>query len=219
MNIQDVLKIVLRHIKLVVIIPVVCVIAVSYYSYAMLPSTYTASAKLYVLNKIYTDSTISYNDLNTTSMLSNDYTLLLKSRHVLQAAAEELGQDNLNGCSIACAVEGESRFLTITVTGHNREIVAPVANALSNAFAAAAMDYLKVENVRIVDEALTPARPSGPARERYVLGAGGIGLIVAVLIALLLESMNTRIRTSEDIEKHLKITVLAEIPKVKLEEQ
>lgn len=218
MTIQEFFKVLLRHIKLIVIIPVVCIIAVSYYSYTRMPSTYTASAKLYVLNRIYTNSAINYNDLVISSMLSEDYSTLLTSRRVMQAAAEELGRDNLGGCSISCAADGESRFLTITVTGYDREMVAPVANAVSSAFAEAAMDYLKVENVRIVDEALTPSMPSGPPREKYILYAGGISLVIASMIALLVEFGNTRIRTSEDIEKHLKLTVLAEIPKVKLEE-
>lgn len=218
MSIQEFFKILLRHIKLIVIVPVVCVVAMSYYSYTRMPSTYTSSAKLYVLNRIYTNSAINYNDLVISSMLSENYSTLLTSRRVLQAAAEELGMDSLGGCSISCSADGESRFLTITVTGYDRNMVAPVANAVSSAFADAAMDYLKVENVRIVDEALTPGGPSGPARDRYILYAGAAGLAAAIVIALLLELGNTRIRTAEDIEKHLKLTVLAEIPKVKLEE-
>ena len=58
-----------------------------------------------------------------------------------------------------------------------------------------------------------PRSPSAPKKLRTVLIAAFIALLLCVFIVELIEILNTTIRTVDDVEKKLGLTVLARIPK------
>ena len=69
--------------------------------------------------------------------------------------------------------------------------------------------------VRIVDQANTPEEPVLPRRMRnYAIGTVGSGMFALALV-FGLEIFNTRVRTPEDVKRHLRIPVLGVVPNVK----
>ena len=70
------------------------------------------------------------------------------------------------------------------------------------------------ENITIVEPATVPNYPSGPNKTKIVLTATAVGVVLAAGIVLLLEFMDNTIQSSDDIEKHLGIPVLAQINKL-----
>lgn len=74
----------------------------------------------------------------------------------------------------------------------------------------------KIANLRIIDKAQLPGSPIKP-RKRFNLAVGMMmGLLIGLGIAFLLESINTTLKTSEEIEKLTTWPVLAAIPKFDL---
>ena len=70
-------------------------------------------------------------------------------------------------------------------------------------------------NVRVVDAADVPPEPILPRKLRNILLAlFGSGTLSLVLV-FLLEALNTRVRTPDDVTRHLKIPVLGIAPRVK----
>ncbi len=67
-------------------------------------------------------------------------------------------------------------------------------------------------SVQMVEAAVAPRRPEASAFPRFGAAAGFAGLILGIFAALLLESMDDRIRTAQDAERALGVPVLAQIP-------
>jgi polysaccharide biosynthesis transport protein len=80
------------------------------------------------------------------------------------------------------------------------------------------MSSLRSTAIHIVDIADTPTFPSRP-RTRFNQAAGaGIGLLIGLCAALILEALDTNLKTMSDIEQALQLPLLAAIPSVKTEE-
>lgn len=79
------------------------------------------------------------------------------------------------------------------------------------------MAGLRSSSVHIVNNADIPAFPSSP-RMLISVGSGlGIGLVLGVILAFLLEAMDTNLRTISEIENVLQLPLLAAIPQVENE--
>jgi capsular exopolysaccharide synthesis family protein len=79
------------------------------------------------------------------------------------------------------------------------------------------MAGLHSTSIHVIDSADLPTAPSSPrTRFNLMLGAG-IGMLIGVVLALLLEAMDTNLKTMTDIERTLQLPLLAAIPEVDTE--
>jgi succinoglycan biosynthesis transport protein ExoP len=67
-------------------------------------------------------------------------------------------------------------------------------------------------NIQVVDHALPPDRPVGPQRARNVLLTALFSLALGIGLALFLEYLDNTVRSVEDVEKNLRLPLLAMIP-------
>ena len=72
-----------------------------------------------------------------------------------------------------------------------------------------------VENVNVIDQAEVPQAPSGPPRAMYTAAAFLAGIFIAVAIVVIIDMVNTRVRTPEEAEELLGVPVIGRIPKIK----
>ena len=80
------------------------------------------------------------------------------------------------------------------------------------------MSSLHSTAIHVVDSADTPLNPSHP-RTRFNQAAGaGVGFLIGFCIALILEALDTNLKTMSDIEQALQLPLLAAIPSVNIEE-
>ena len=210
MTIADILDIVFKRIKILVIIPVVFFAASMFYSFEMVAPTYTSTTTFMVLNQTYYDS-ITYNDLMIGEVLISDYQFLAQTRTVSKTAAESLGYESTAGCSISISPVSNTRFVNLSVTCTEPEKAANMANAITEELSKRIADIMKIDNITIVEPALVPKTPSGPIKSKIVLTATAVGLVIAAGIVLLLEFMDNTLQSSDDIEKYLGVPVLAQI--------
>jgi len=77
----------------------------------------------------------------------------------------------------------------------------------------------KIDNVLIINPAITPRRPSFPDKNRNYAAAIAIGLVLGVAMALITENIDTSIGRVEDIENFIKVSVLGVIPFCSREEE
>ena len=210
----DIFKAIFHHIVLVVIIPLFAVIAAAYVCWNVIPKTYTAETTLYVLTRSDTES-LSYNELTVSTQLVNDYQELAESRRVLSGAAEMLGLDfeqMKKEFDISVDSTTSTRLITLQVTGESAAQVANLANAVATQLAECILDVTNVENINVVDQAVPPIEPSGPKSLQIIAVAGAAGLFLSVMFAIILEMVNVRILTREDVQEYLGVSVLAQIP-------
>lgn len=74
---------------------------------------------------------------------------------------------------------------------------------------------MQTNNVQIVDYALVPTRPIGPARSQRVIIFTLLGLLVGMGLALFRERLNKTLRTRRDFERLLEIPFLGHVPIVR----
>lgn len=67
-------------------------------------------------------------------------------------------------------------------------------------------------NIYVVERALTPDYPIGPQRTRSVAIAGALALAFGIGLALFLEYLDNTVRSVDDVEKTLRLPLLAVIP-------
>lgn len=221
MTLLELLHIIRKHLKLVIILPVCFAIAAALFCWVAMANTYTASVSMYVLanSSSNTDSspvTLS-TDLSASQMITNDVAELIRSDRVLSETADALGMDKeeLESYSVGVTSASDTRLITIEVTGHTPNSAAAIANGLANTTNTVAQEIMDIEAVNVIDEAAIPTSPSGPNRTLYVALALFAGVLVAIAIVVLLDMINTRIRKPEEIEDLLDIPVIGRIPLIK----
>ncbi len=212
LTLRDILKAILERIGFVAIIPAVVVIITAFVCWNVLPPTYTATTTMYVLNRA-SEETISYTDVNTSTLLVNDYQALASSNRVVDGAANMIGLENLEDYKVSISLQSSTRLISVDVEGTDPAMTANVANAIAANLSECILDVMKVGNISIIDAAVPPSEPSGPKSLRNTALAGLIGLVLSVCIVVLIEAMNTKIRTADDVQEFLKLPVLTQIPK------
>lgn len=211
LTLRDAFKAVIDHIVFVVVVPFVAIAVTAFVCWNILPPTYTATTTMYVLNRA-SDETISYTDVNTSTLLVNDYQALASSNRVQDGAAGLVGLENLDDYKVTISLQSSTRLISVDVEGMEPAMTANVANAIANKLSECIVDVMKVENISMIDIAVPPDEPSGPQSLRDTVLAGVIGLIVSVGIVVSMEALNTRIRTADDVEKLLSLPVLTQVP-------
>ncbi len=93
-----------------------------------------------------------------------------------------------------------------------RDLYEAARNSLVQAQTSETLDASKVSNVRIVDEATLPDERTSPRRTRLTLMAAFAGLIIGFGFAFVREFFDATIKSRDEAEKKLGITVLAVVP-------
>ncbi len=217
MTLLELLTLLRKHLKLVIMLPIVCMVAMGLASVLMMNDTYTATTDMYVLasSEGSNSSSALSSDLSASQMLTNDVATLLQSDRVMTDAADQLGLPNLRGYDITVTSESTTRVVTLQVTSSDAQGSANVANALADCVSNVAQEVMNVESVNVIDEAPTPEAPSGPNRILYVAVAAMAGLFAAVAIVVLMDVIDTRVRSAEDVEELLELPVIGRIPEMK----
>ena len=214
MTLLELLHLLRKHLRLVVLLPVACALVMGVYSYLFMRNTYTASTSMYVLalNQDTTASNSLSTDLSASQMISNDVSTLLTSDRALAETAEDLALEDLDDYDVSVTSETTSRVIGLTVTGPDPQTAADVANHLVANVSGIAQEVMSIESVNPIDQATAPEAPSGPNRPLYVAVALMAGLFLAVAIVVVEDMLNTKVRGQEEVEELLGIPVIGRIP-------
>ena len=213
MTLQELLIVLRNHLRLVILMPLLAAVAAAGIA-VFLPNQYTASTTMYVLvtSGDSATTTTSSSDLTASQRITNDVATLRKSDRVKADTASDLGLADLRGFKISVTSSTTSRVITLSVTGSNAQSAADVANAMVKNTSDIAQSVMEVKSINAIDNAAAPTSPSGPNRPLYVVVALLAGLLMAIMIAVLEETLNTKVRNSEDAEELLGVPVIGHIP-------
>lgn len=216
MTLKQIFKLILDRIYIIVAVPLIAVIATIVVVFNFVDPSYTASTTIYVLNK--TEESLTQQDLNASLALTSDYQEIAMSYAVLDAVALEFGYPDKahlrEDYDVAVAPISDTRIMKISVTGKNRELVDDVANSIGHHFKINAMKIMDLDNIEVVDKAQEQTEPSAPNKIASVIIAAVVAFVLTLAIVLLVEVLNTTIRTPEDVENVLGLPILAKIPKM-----
>lgn len=215
MTLLELLGLLKKNLKLVVILPLVCAIGMGAYAFVGMEDEYTATASMYVLAKQDESASNLNASLTASQLVANDVATLLKSDRVRDLAARDLGVKSLAGFEISVTSETTSRVLSVSVTGDDSKQVAELANSLAQNVSGVAQDVMQIEAVNVINLADAPILPSGPSRMLYIVVALFAGLLMAIAIVVITDMLNTKVRSADEVEELLGIPVIGRIPAVK----
>lgn len=215
MTLLELIKLIRKHLALVVALPIVCAVATAAFAWLALPNQYSSSVSMYVLTKASAEGSLASTDLSASQQLANDVATLITDERVAEDTASALQMDSLKGYKISVASESTTRIVTLTVTGESAQSVAIIANQLAATTDSVAQEVMDVQAINAINEAKEPAAPSGPPRAMYTAVAFLAGIFLAVAIVVVIDMVNTRVRSVEEAEELLGLPVIGRIPTIK----
>ena len=203
----------------IVLVALVFAIAAFGYSAFLAKKEYQSTSRIYVVSRQNQDNNaLTNSDLQAGSYLVKDYREIILSQNVLTQAIEELKLDMTPAelsKKISVSVPTDTRILSITAKDGDPKEAARIANGLRNVAAEKIISVTKVSDVTTLDEAEVPQSPSSPNIRRNVLLGfiAGTGLMVVLMVVV--EVLDDRVKRPEDIEELMGLTLLGIVPDIK----
>ena len=98
--------------------------------------------------------------------------------------------------------------MKITVQSTNTEIAKNIANEVPEVFGSELKRIAKVDGIEVIDDAIKPTSPIRPNKIKNMLISAIIATVISIFIIVLLEYLNNKVKTVDDVEKTIKIPVL-----------
>ncbi len=207
-----------RKLQIVLIIAIFLVVGFIY-SYILLVPEYQSTTSI-LLAKSNTQgenaSTITSTDVTLNQKLISTYSALLKSESVLTEVINNLGiektieelEDN-----ITVSAKEDTEIIEIRVADQDAGIAQRIANEVAQVFITKiAQEYYNMDNVYVVDEAQVEIEPYNINHTKDLLIFACAGIMIAIIYVLIANMLDTTVKSKEDIEKKLGLTVLSSIP-------
>lgn len=214
-DLREIISLLVRRLWLIILAGIVIATATFLISSYFVTPMYQSTTSIYVMNRRDSSSAITYNDLQTGSQLTKDYMTLVTSRPVTEQVIEKLGLDlshselvNL----ISVVNPSNTRILEITVKYPDPFMAKQIVDEVRLASAVHISNVMNIDQVNVVEEGNLPVYPSEPNVLMNTALGGMLGIMLALLIIILIYLQDDTIKTPEDIEKYLNISVLGTIP-------
>ncbi|RHR05245.1 polysaccharide export protein [Clostridium sp. AF20-17LB] len=187
--------------------------AAGVYTKKLIAPHYQSTSMVYVLSKETTLASLA--DLQIGSQLTKDYSVIIKSRPVLQEVIDKQNLDlTTDGLGEMITIDNpkDTRILSITVEDiepmRAKAIVDEVTKSASNYIG----DIMEMVPPKVIEDGVVAVKPSSPSVKKNA-AVGGLGLAVLVCGLICLKTvLDDTIKSEEDIEKYLGLSVLAVIP-------
>ncbi|MDY4836165.1 MAG: Wzz/FepE/Etk N-terminal domain-containing protein [Lachnospiraceae bacterium] len=213
-DLVELLGVILHNLWIIIVSGVIVAAVTLLVSYFIITPKYESVTKIYVISKTNAD-TMTYSDLQAGSTLTKDYKELVKSRPVLEEVLAETGIDvelkNLEA-QITVEVPQDTRIVSITVEDKDPYEARIIADSVRIAASKHIREVMDTEAVNVVEEASLPIEKSSPSILKNTAIGYAVGLFLAIAIVIINYIMDDTIKTPDDVEKFLGVSVLGSIP-------
>ena len=182
---------------------------------------YTSTTRLFVSTP-QTDGTDAYQGGLFSQQRVSSYATLITGQAIAERVVERLDLDASAGDiadKLDATVVPETVILQVQATDPDPEQAQRIAQATASEFVAyvgqletVGRDRRAPITVTVVDRATLPEEPTSPNIPRTLALALLLGLLIGVGAALLRETLDTSVRTSDELEKETEAPVLGSIP-------
>jgi capsular polysaccharide biosynthesis protein len=222
------LKQVLRVLKLkawfIIVFILVITSAVGVFSVSYMKPVYEASTKLVLKSNGETDGKlVNYDSLLANVMLIETYRDIVKTPGLMEKVVEAYPEINMTPEQLILKVKVNSsnnQIISVQVRDDSYNNAVQIANAVSIILVQEIPKIMNINNVSILDQAANMSNPK-PVTPNTPINIA-IGFILSALISmsvvLLREYLDDKVRSEEEIEKVLGLSVLTVIPKMKKKE-
>ena len=215
-DLREYFSIIKKKWYIMAILCVICVAISSVYSFFIAKPVYQAETTLIVkTEKVEGTNTVSSDQIKTTQQLALTYGEIIKSRKVLEDVIKNLNLKESYGSlssKISVSTVTDTQIIKVSVQDTNKSNAAKIANEIPKVFAKEAIRIADANGVEVIDKAQTPVNPVSPNKKMNILIAGVLGVMIGLFIIFIIEFLNTKIKTPQDIEKELGLPLLGVVP-------
>lgn len=204
-----------KKIAIILTAIVAALLAFGVSSFVLTPE-YSSTTRIYVVNRNQSENAgLTNQDLQAGTYLVKDYKEIILSQDVLEKVISNLKlEQSGKGLSkkIQVTVPVDTRIVSIVVKDDQPEEASRIANALREVAAEKIIKVTRVSDVTTLEEARPALTPSSPNIRRNTLLAFLAGGAVMVILILLLELLDDRVKRPEDVEEVMQVALLGVIP-------
>lgn len=176
---------------------------------------YTSTTKIYVLNRASEEAGLTSADLTSSTQLTKDYQQLILSRTVLEQVIVNQNLDiTYDGLAdkIEVTTPVDTRILSIMVSDPDPKAAKDIADEVRKVSADHIQQVMDIQSVNTVEEANLAVDPTSPSMKKNSLIGGALGILLSMGIIILIFIIDDHIRTPDDVERYLGLSVLGTIP-------
>lgn len=202
-----------RRILVIILTAVIFAGAAGSYSYFVADPVYESTSRLYIQTQ--STSITSLADIQMSTVLANDYVVLIQSRTLCQEVIDNLDLDmgyKALQSKMTVTNPEDTRILNISIRDDDPQISTIIANEVARVAKKKISDVMKTDEPSLWETAIVPEHPIKPAKVKNTMLGGMIGAFLAALVVIVLHLMDDAIRTPEDVERYLGLTTLSSIP-------
>ncbi|HSQ89122.1 YveK family protein, partial [Romboutsia sp.] len=162
---------------------------------------------------------ITDDQYRVTEKLAVMYGEIIKSRIVLEPVIDNLKLDETFeqlSEQITVSPVKDTQIISISVQDTNPNKARDIANEITKVFPKEAKRITKANGVEVIDKAIVPNSPIKPNKVMNVAIAAVLGIMIGLFVVFLIEYLDNKIKTPQDIEKYLGLPILGVIPNEKL---
>ena len=204
-----------KKIAIILTAIVAALVAFGVSSFVLTPE-YSSTTRIYVVNRNQSENAgLTNQDLQAGTYLVKDYKEIILSQDVLEKVISNLKlEQSGKGLSkkIQVTVPVDTRIVSIVVKDDQPEEASRIANALREVAAEKIIKVTRVSDVTTLEEARPALTPSSPNIRRNTLLAFLAGGAVMVILVLLLELLDDRVKRPEDVEEVMQVALLGIVP-------
>ena len=215
-DLRELFKLLLKRAWIIVLCAVVLGAGVLAYTVNFVTPQYEASVTMYVNNiSNKDDSYVSSADLAVALKLVTTYVNIIQSDRVLDKVIKETGlalsANQVRGM-ISAEVVGETEMFNVAVTTPNPQMSADIANAIADVAPEEIAEIIEGSSAKIIDYARVPSGRSSPSYSMSTILGALIGAVLAVIVIVVYNMLDVRVKNEEDLAKICTVPVLGVIP-------
>lgn len=179
---------------------------------------YESTATLYIIREnenVTTSSGEAYNEFTLALKVANDCTYLLKSRTVAEQVIDDLRLDMTYGelrGMVSVTNPTNTRILEVTVTADTPETAKLIVDRLCEVGRQHIAQAMGFEQVNLYEYGALENMPANSVNKMIYLVVAVAAAAVVYLVFVVAFLLDDRIRSLEDIERMMGLSILGEIP-------
>lgn len=202
-----------KRMWLILAVTIVCGSLAGVFSKVVLTPQYTSTAMVYILSKETTLTSLA--DLQIGSQLTKDYAVIVSSRPVLEDVVEKLNLDmTYDELEKKITIDNpkDTRILSISAEDPDPQMAKAIADEVANTSSEYIGDIMEMIPPKLIESGEVPYKKTSPSNAKNAVLGAMIGFVAVCGVIVLEVLMNDTIRTEDDVEKYLGLTVLAMVP-------
>ena len=215
-DLREYFAIIKKRFWIIALITVIAAVVSGAISFFVLKPVYEAKSTLIVnADKQAETQIVTGDQITVTQKLAVTYGEIIKSRSVLDDVIKNLKlettYESLSG-QIAVSPVNDTQIISISVQDTNPQRARDIANEIPKVFEKEVKRITKANDVQVIDKAILPKDAIKPNKMMNVAIAAVLGMMIGLFVVFLIEYLDNKIKTPQDIEKHLGLSVIGVIP-------